>query len=341
MDNKLSTKKWVSFLEDRGISREVIDQYIPYIKKLIQNNVPVIFENEHLSNLLGIKRLELNKMINSPKDFYREFSIPKRRGGKRIIFSPYASLLSCQVWIYKNILLKSEIHEKAHGFVPNKSIITNATSHLNKKALLKMDVSNFFPSIPFNWVINYFSQLGYAKNISFYLASLCCLDGSLPQGAASSPYLSNVLLFKLDERLYKLSNLYGLAYTRYADDLTFSGNYIPLSYINLISEIVRDYGLLINKDKTKLHTKRGQRIVTGISVVGTELSLPRETKRQLRQDIYFIRKYGFLSHASKIKINYPNYLDSIEGKFRFWLQIEPHSQFAHESVKYLVKLKNS
>lgn len=341
MSKKLSTKRWINFLEDRGLSREVIDQYAPYIRKLIKNNVPVIFESEHLSYLLGIKRLELNKMINSPRHFYREFSIPKRRGGKRTILSPYVSLLNCQVWIYKNILLMGKIHAKAHGFVPGKSIITNASLHLNKKALLKMDLSNFFPSIPFNWVINYFSKLGYAKNISFYLASLCCLENSLPQGAASSPYLSNILLLNLDDRLDKLSNSYRLEYTRYADDLTFSGDYISLGFVSLVNEIVRDYGLLVNQDKTRLHTKRGQRIVTGISVAGTELSLPRETKRKLRKDIYFIKKYGFLSHVSKIKINYPNYLDSLEGKFRFWLQIEPNNQFAYESTKYLVGLKNS
>ncbi len=341
MDNKISIRYWRHFLRDRGVSEDVINEYIPYIKCLNKNGVPVIFEVEHLSNLLGIKSLELNKIINSPKDFYREFTIPKRRGGKRTIVAPYPSLLSCQDWIYKNILLNSTVHECVHGFVPGKSIISNAGKHLEKKALLKMDVSDFFPSIPINWVINYFSKLGYANNVSFYLSSLCCLDEVLPQGAATSPYLSNLLLYRLDDRLHKLSGTYGLTYTRYADDMTFSGSYIPIQFIKIVKEIVESYKLKINDNKTQLHTKRGQRIVTGISVSGSKLALPRKTKRELRKEIYFIKKYGFLSHISKLKINRSNYLASLEGKFRFWLQVEPENIFALESIEHLSSLKNS
>ena len=332
-------RQWERFFRDRGIPDNLVERYLGYATHLLENEVPVIFELEHLSKLLGIDYSMLCEMVNAASFFYRDFVISKKRGGKRYLSSPYPSLLSCQHWIYKNIFLKSSVHDSAHGFVNNRSIITNASVHLGQDALLKMDIKDFFGTIPINWVINYFSGLGYANNVSYYLSALCCNDGVLPQGAATSPYLSNILLYHLDERLTKLANSYGVNYTRYADDLTFSGKYVPHYFSKIVSQIVNDFGLLVNEDKTRLHTKPGQRIVTGISVSGNEPKLPRPTKRQLRKEMFFIRKYGLLSHMSKMKINNVSYLSSLEGKFVFWLQVEPNNRFAAEAVEYVKKLK--
>lgn len=339
MTKIISIKQWEGYFKKRGISNNVISEYLPYIIKLQKNKVPVIFEFEHLAMLLGIKKNELANIVNSPENFYRTFFIPKKRGGKREISSPYPSLLQCQHWIYQNILLVQPVHDCAHGFVPRRSIFTNAQAHLSQKALLKMDIRNFFPSIPINWVINYFFSLGYAKNVSFYLASLCCYDGALSQGSATSPYLTNILMRSLDNRMAGLSKKYSLSYTRYADDLTFSGAYIPYSYIDIVSNIIEEYGLKVNEDKTRLHTKSGQRIVTGLSVVGDTLKLPRSTKRNLRQEFFYLKKYGYLSHISKTKINHPYYLESIEGKLRFWLQVEPDNQFVIQAIAYFEEMK--
>ena len=330
-----SVNAWKSFLLDRGLPSDLVNEYLSYAEKIIENQVPVIFELEHLSNLVGIEYTALCGMVNSAESYYREFSIKKRKGGVRIIDAPYPSLLLCQNWIYKNILIASKVHFCVHGFVSEKSILNNALPHVGKKVVLKMDLKNFFPSIPINWVINYFSGLGYAKNVSFYLASLCCLYDCLPQGASTSPYLSNVLLYSLDERIFKLAKCYGLDYTRYADDLTFSGNYIPHDFSNIVSQIVSGYGLSVNKEKTRLHTRPGQRIVTGISVSSDKPKIPKSTKRQLRKEVYFIKKYGIVSHMSKLKIRKPNYLKSLEGKLNFWFYVEPENKFARESIRYL------
>ncbi len=334
----LTKRQWKVFFRDRGVSEDLIAEYLKYISPLVSRDVPVIFELDHLSNLVGFKSSELVKMLASSDHFYREFKIPKRRGGKRTIYAPYPSLHSIQRWIYKNILLKLNVHEAAHGFVPGCSIVTNAEKHLNQRALLKLDLKDFFPSIPINWIINFFASLGYAKNVSYYLAALCCYDGRLSQGASTSPYLSNLLLVSLDKRLTRLSKKYKLNYTRYADDLTFSGQYIPHELIGVIGDIVAGYGLTVNNSKTKLITKPGQRIVTGLSVSGSTLKIPRATKRELRKEIHFIRKYGYLSHVGKSRIRVPNYLDSLEGKLSFWLHVEPDNRFAVESISYLNNL---
>ena len=338
MYKKNNIRKWKNFFQDKGISDDIINSYLKYIKILNQNNVPVIFEFAHLSKLFGLKEQIIASMINSTDSYYRSFHIPKRKGGKRHISAPYPSLLHCQRWIYENILLSQEVHNCAHGFTPGKSIITNASKHLSNKCLLKMDMKDFFPSIKINWVINLFNKLGYANNVSYYLSSLCCHEGVLSQGAATSPYLTNILLLNLDNRLFKLSLSYNLNYSRYADDITFSGNYIPHKFIITVTEIIEDYGLEVNTKKTTLHTKPGQRIVTGLSVAGDELKLPRKTKRVIRKDLFYIEECGYLSHITKKKIKNPFYLDSLKGKLLFWKQIEPNNQFVPKGLGIIQKV---
>lgn len=331
---------WLVFFRDRGISESLISAYIPYILKLKKTNSPIIFEKQHLAHLIGIDEITLDKIINSTHSFYRKFSILKKRGGIREIVAPYPSLLQCQKWIYNNILKCNAVHEACHGFTSQRSIITNARIHTNQKCLLKMDLANFFPSIPINWVIKFFQQLGYANNVSFYLATICCYDGFLAQGAATSPYLSNLLLVKLDERISRLCEKYHLKYTRYADDLTLSGDYIPSDFSDLIKEIIDSYGLKINPEKTALLINSNKKIVTGISVSSEHIKVPREFKRKLKNEIHFIMKYGYISHINQIKIRDPNYLHSLLGKVNFWLQVEPNNlqaQTARDFIKNILK----
>lgn len=340
MNELPSVRTWKNYLLDRGVGLSTLHQYLPYVRELRRNNCPVIFEIEHLSILLGIQRNELAKMINSSSHYYRVFKLPKRRGGFREIAAPYPSLLFCQDWIYKNILLPQQVHDSAHGFVPGRSIFSNAQNHLAKKALLKLDLKDFFPSIPIAWVIQLFASLGYAKNISFYLASLCCLDGRLSQGASTSPYLTNILLHSLDNRLSRLAKSYGLTYTRYADDMAFSGGYIPVSFIDVVSRIITEYGLEVNSDKTRLQTKPGQRIVTGLSVANDRLTIPRSLKREIKQEVYYMRRFGYLAHVSRRKIKNPYYLDSIYGKLQFWRQAESDNDFVISAMHYIESVRD-
>lgn len=337
---KLLSKEWKKFFLSRGLDRYTVAKYSTYIDGLYQKDLPVIFEFEHFCKLLGIKNSYLSKMINSPENFYRTFTIPKRTGGTRTINSPYPSLIHCQKWIYKNILLKFPVSSCAHGFVPTKSIFSNAELHLGKKAFLKMDLKDFFPSISINWVMQFFLGCGYPYNVAFYLSALCTYEGKLSQGAVTSPYLSNILLRSLDGRLDKLSKCYNLEYTRYADDIAFSGNYIPHKFIQLVEDIVIDSGLTVNPNKTVMQSEnKGRRILTGLSIRGEKLKVPRDFKRNLRQEIFYIRKFGLLSHLSRNKIRNPNYIESLIGKANFWLQAEPDNQEAKQLLMFLSKIK--
>lgn len=328
-------KKWSTFFKNRGVSEDISEKYLEYIKKLLGNNVPIVFDSIHLALLFGRKPEYLASAINSPNNHYRSFNIKKRSGGEREITTPYPALLEIQYWIYNNILKNIAINPCAHGFAFKKSIVTNATIHKGQKELLKLDLKDFFPSININRIIFVFKSVGYPNNIAFYLASLCSYEDHLPQGAPTSPILSNIIAKQLDKRLISLSKKFELKYTRYADDLTFSGDKIPVKFIEYITKIIEDEGFVVNESKTRLYKNRRKRIVTGISVLENELKIPKEYKRNLRQELHFIFKHGFDSHVKKKKIRKANYLFSLLGKVNYWLSVEPKNEYALESSKKL------
>ena len=271
---------WEQFLEQNVSSYSDRTAFLHYVEKLGAINLPVIFCLDHLSLLLGIELKYLTGMVMQTESFYREFSIPKRSGGRRLISAPYPSLLHCQQWISKNIASKIPVHESVHGFIPDRSVVTNAETHLGCEWLLKIDIKDFFPSIDIQRIVWIFKKCGYARDVSFVLARLCTLKDKLPQGSAASPTLSNIAFARTDKRLRCLADRWKVKYTRYADDLTFSGHYIPSKFINIVYEILQVEGFIPNKEKTRLIGPKGRKIVTGVSVSGKILKLPKATKRQ-------------------------------------------------------------
>lgn len=317
--------KWQNYFKDTGISEQLIGRYIEYSAPLLSKNLPVIFEFSHLAQLLGREESHLASIINSTVNHYRTFSIPKRSGGKRQISSPYPSLLGCQRWILDNILYSLKIHNSAHGFVPKRSIITNARQHLSKNEMIKLDITNFFPSTKIGRVYNMFKSLGYAENVSLDLAKICTLNDELPQGAATSPSITNVLCYRMDKRIASYCRNKGIKYTRYADDLTFSGKKVPSKLIGFIDHVLKDEGYELNRKKIKKFTTGGVKLVTGLDVTGDRLRVPRTFRRDVKKQIYYISKYGLISHVKKQKITDPNYLEMLLGKISFWESVEGSS----------------
>lgn len=330
-----SVNYWKSGFEKSQIKPELVKEYLEYIKPLLKNDVPIIFDFNHLCLLLGKNQTYLASVVNSNINHYREFEIPKRSGGKRTISAPYPALLDCQTWIYQNILTKIKIHSSAHGFTFNRSIISNSKIHVGQNHFLKIDLKDFFPSITINQVITIFKSLGYTHKVSFYLASICCCGDVLPQGAPTSPMLSNIVAISLDNRLMKYSKKFCLKYTRYADDLAFSGDSIPIKHIEYITKIINSCGFTVNEKKTILQQDKHKRILTGISIAEDVIKVPREYKRKLKLEIHCIRKHGLLGHMRKHKIKNPDYLMSIIGKIHFWLSVEPDNLYAKQALNDL------
>ena len=212
--------------------------YVDYVATLARDNVPPIFEINHLAQMVGVHTGSIANMQNNIQFHYRSFSIPKRSGGVRTISMPSPVLLTVQRWIANNILVTQALSENCHSFRKKRSIVTNASPHLQAAAILKLDLEDFFGSVKKEDVRNIFAGIGFPDNIVELLSTLCCHNDHLPQGAATSPMLSNIAAFVLDEALTKYAQDLQLIYTRYADDMTFSGKRIESSMLYRISNAI-------------------------------------------------------------------------------------------------------
>lgn len=233
---------------------------------------------------------------------YQEISIPKKRGGERTLTVPHHPLK----WLQRSLLTVLthlfSCHKCAHGFERGKSIVTHAKHHTGKKYVYTIDIKDFFPSITRNRVFGMLQAypINASQPVARYLANLTCHNGCLPQGAPTSPILSNLLCRRLDSRLFKWARQNGYTYSRYADDLTFSTNNdsFPESDIAFIDDIIRDEGFEVNDDKRRLQPYYERQMVTGL-VVNEKVNLPREKLRGLRALLHNIEEHGWLSQVNR------------------------------------------
>lgn len=318
------TENWNEFL-GREVSRHraLVCGVKDYVARLGEKGLPVIFEFLDLANVLGIHENILSNMLKNPTPYYHEFRIQKRSGGSREISSPSPVLRQAQLWILDQILSKVPLHEAAHGFVPGRSIVTNARMHLNAACVLKIDIKDFFPSVSIRRGVATFMRCGYPKNVSYYLASLCFLEGGLPQGAPTSPCMSNIVAKRLDARLCALAKNAGLTYTRYADDLAFSGNQISLGFLKKCQEIIEDEGFIPNNKKTRLIRGNGKKVIAGVSVAGERLHLPKAFVRKIKSDVYNLWRDGYWGYMEKMEEFDPIYIERLRGRVGFWRAVDP------------------
>jgi len=295
---------------------------IKYAEQLLNNKLPVIFDLKHLSLLIGIDTNSLVSIVFSQSLYYQEISIPKKSGGFRTLYCPAIVLKYIQRWILDNILMNIKISDFATGFCPKRSIMTNACFHKNKDCLLNMDIKDFFPTISFDKVFKVFIYFGYTKEVSFFLAKLCTYKNQLPQGSPASPYLSNIICLKLDRRLLNLAETYEASYSRYADDITFSGNCGIRNCKKIIAGIVEEEGFVINEKKTRIAYRYQRQEVTGLIVNGNKIRVNKKYKRRLYQEIYYCKKYGVGEHLSKIKMKKSFYKEYLYGKAYYINMVE-------------------
>ena len=322
------------------MTEDVREALLNYVGNLLSHKACVILDAEHLAKLLYIENETLFAIINGTERFYRTFEIKKKSGGMREIRAPYPSLKTIQQWIYEYVLKKQYVHGCAHGFRPRKSIVTNAKSHVENKCLLKLDLKDFFPSIKINKVVQVFKEIGYTKTVSWLLATICCLDDELPQGAPTSPALSNIVARHMDKRLYRLAKNFGYRYSRYADDISFSGEDIPTAFIKYATDIIEDCGFTVNPKKVRLYKEKDNKILTGVALKNGVIKLPREKRREYEQEIYYTLKYGVNTRIKGEYNNFSTYILSILGKANFWLMLEPDNQFVKDAIPQLKQLYN-
>lgn len=329
------SKKFYEASLQNGYDDAYVEKCLNYAYPIFERGLPVIYDQKHLSFLVGFSEEYLLKVTNAPKLFYRKFSIPKKNGKKRTILEPLPNLKIIQKWILNNILYRCEVSEYAKAYVPKRSTKDNARFHKGQKKVLTVDIFNFFESISSKKVYLFFMNLGYSRSVSVLLTNLCCLNNKLPQGSITSPALSNLIFVNLDLRISKFCKEKQIRYTRYADDMTFSGSFHSGMVIKFITYILSEENFKLNIYKTRSRTSSQRQEVTGI-IVNQKLQAPVELRKKIRQELYFIEKYGLTSHLEYKKENKNNHIRYLLGLAYYIKHINPNDE---NNNLYILKLK--
>jgi hypothetical protein len=284
-------------------------------ERAAENELPPLDSPRQLAEALGLTIPQLRWLAfhrdAATKIHYRRFTIPKRDGTERAIWAPMPKLKAAQHWILRNIAERLPVHGAAHGFLPGRSILTNASAHHDPKLVVKIDLKDFFPTVTLRRVKGIFRRAGYREHVATLLALLCTESPrevvehegttyyvalgprSLPQGAPTSPALTNALCYRLDQRLSGLARRQGWRYTRYADDLTFSqpsGAGGPPGIGRLLGSVravVEAEGFAVHAKKTAVLRRGGRQRITGLVVNGKQSPrVTRKYKRELRAAIH-------------------------------------------------------
>lgn len=322
-----------------GKNQEYIDKCLGYAKKLFDQGLPIIYDQLHLSLLVGYEEKYLLKVSNSQELFYREFDILKKNKREyRTISEPLPNLKNIQRWILSELLSNLEPSEYSKAFRAGFSIKDNARFHRRQTKLLTIDIKDYFGSINFNKVYLFYRNLGYSKQVSVMLANLCTLNNGLPQGSPTSPMLSNLITKRLDIRISGFCKKHDIRYTRYADDLTFSGEFNEGFIIKFVKQLLQSEGFTINESKTRVRKKNQRQEVTGI-VVNEKMQASRKYRRDFRQSMYYVKRYGLDSHVKRINnVNKLNYLYHLLGMANFINDINPNDKEVKEDYQYLKNL---
>ncbi|MDX3916329.1 MAG: reverse transcriptase family protein [Pseudosphingobacterium sp.] len=346
---KESTYTWNEYMfqfkkkaANSDLSPVRVEQLLIYAKRLFENKVPIIYDIQHLCYQIGYKPEYILRATIRPQNFYRIFSIRKKNGNKREITEPLPGLKEIQYWILENVIKKTAPNSLNNAYLPKKSIISNAKFHRKQPMLLNVDIEKYFDNMGFERVFSFFNDLGYNKEVSSILCKLVTLNNGLPQGSPSSPYLSSILTKDIDLNLLELCKNHNLRYSRYADDISISGSFKPGVFIQKVKKEIKKSKFSINPNKTNIKYKHQRQIVTGV-IVNEKLSVKKELLQKLRQEVYYVKKFGLESHMQKTGIDKFNYLYHLLGKSNFYLSVRKGDKNLlklRKDIKDIIKLYN-
>jgi RNA-directed DNA polymerase len=324
----------------RGVSRGLADRRAN-VERLQAAGLPILATPAEVAAALNltIPRLRWLAFHSDAAQLthYIRFQVPKKSGGVRELAAPHRDLAAAQRWIFDNVLRKLPTHAAAHGFNAGRSILTNAEPHVGQQILVNADLQDFFPTITFHRVCGAFIQLGYSPAVATIFALLTTESPrrlvdyagerfhvatgprALPQGACTSPALSNLIARRLDSRLAGIAAKLGWTYTRYADDLSFSASTatdkLPQAGYLLarIRHIAQDEGFAVNEKKTRVLKRSAAMAVTGV-IVNERPAVSRRERRRLRAVLHNANRHGL---ASQNRANHPHFESQLRGQIEF------------------------
>lgn len=330
----------------RGVSGRLGDRR-SNLEALAGSSLPQLSTPAELATALGLSIPRLRWLAfhteAATRIHYVQFNVPKRSGGMRTLSAPHRSLALAQRWVLREIVDKIPVEEPAHGFRSGRSIVSNATPHSGRALVVNLDLRDFFPSIGLPRVRSIFQRLGYSPAVATILALLCTesprrtviYDGvkyfvatgprGLPQGACTSPGLSNLAARRFDKRLSGLAVKLALNYTRYADDLTFSGDAAfegKVGYLLArVRHIAQDERFIVNEPKTRVLRQHTAQLVTGL-VVNNRPGVRRSEVRHLRAILHRARVEGL---EKQNRDGRPDFLAWLRGKIAFVEMARPEA----------------
>ncbi len=319
----------------RGVSGGLADRRAN-VEKLQRLQLPLLAAPADVAKALNITIPRLRWLAfhseTATITHYVRFQVPKKSGGMRELAAPHRDLAAAQQWILMHVLEKLPVHDAAHGFVPGRGTMSNAVPHVGRATVVNLDLKDFFPSITFPRVKGIFQDLGFSPAVATILGLLCTecprreveYNGKklfvatgprgLPQGACTSPALSNLLARRLDSRLAGLAKKLGFNYTRYADDLTFSGDGPAAAktgyLLARVRHIVEGESLVVNEKKTRVQRPGRRQTVTGI-VVNKRPNVPRKLTKRLRAILHHAKKDGLSAQNREQRDNFEPWLDGM------------------------------
>jgi len=302
---------------------------------------------DKMSSELGVTGQSLSVIIRSADKRYRTYPIPKRTGGDRIISQPSKKLKFVQRWLVKRVLRKLPVHGVATAYIKNKNIVANAAPHTESRYILKLDFSDFFPSITYGDIVtlleaNADAVSGVASGIEDFeiIAKAITYNGALTIGAPSSPAISNAIMYQFDQSVNQYCKDHALTYTRYADDITISSrifDMLPKAHVHVRSllESSASPRLSINDAKTKFVSKKYRRLVTGLIITSDgRVSIGRDRKRFLKSMVFkFINDDIDVDELESLK-GWISYVHSVEPSFLKSLS----EKYSAETIELLLRV---
>jgi len=347
----------LSKIAEPMLGKSSTEQLKRYAQQLIRASLPVIFTLRHLAKIVDVDYGLLRATVERRREAanYRMFAIKKRSGGRRHIHSVTGNLFKVQQFINFELLQKLKPHPASYAFHSTGGIRACAAAHCGARWLFKYDLENFFHAI--NEVNTYevFARAGYRPLLAFELSRICTTTrlpkhllhllrpkqngftkeyqfyqnlsgaiGVLPQGAPTSPMLSNLAAFGLDEKLTVFADQQGFTYTRYADDLTFSSSGELPDHISIggihrsIVRIIRECNFRENVKKTRVAGPGSKKVVLGMLVDGEKPRLTKETYKRIDRHLHATLKYGLVEVATHEKFDSPiGFYNHLHGLIAF------------------------
>ncbi|MCB9895982.1 MAG: RNA-directed DNA polymerase [Planctomycetes bacterium] len=303
--------------------------------------LPDLRELRDLAALLGVALKDLKQYSARPNHangHYLPLYITKKNGTKRLLLAPKPRLKAIQRALHQKLVRKLPLNEAVHGFRRGRDSLSSASAHVGRDVVICMDIEEFFPSFDFRRVSGFFRAVGYSREVAVMLANLTtvapddvpnaesryCRDiPQLPQGAPTSPGLANAICWRMDKRLAALAHRFGAEYTRYADDLTFSGHDDLADgankFVRMVREILLSEGLYVNEDKTRIMRKSRQQRVTGV-VVNERTNVSRREFDRLKAILHNCAKHG---PGGQNHERHEDFAGHLRGRIAYFCHIGP------------------